>query len=140
MTKQRHSTQAGDEQKNRWTLVKFLAIILPLWLSAKFFNGPYMEFIRSYFAATILIILLALLFQLISPRQKAKTVLMVFFLLLTLLEATYYFLPGLFANLNFSIGSVKLIGGTYSINMIPYYGVGGFIGYFILRACRVKNG
>ncbi len=139
MTTQKHSTQAGDEPKNRWALVKFLAIILPLWLSAKFFNGPYMEFIRGYFAAAILIILLALLLQLIYPKQKAKTVLMAFFLLLTLLETTYYFLPGLFSNLSFSIGGVKLIGGAYSINMIPYYGVGGFIGYFILRACKIKN-
>ena len=139
MTQQTLSTQAGAERKNRWTVLKFFVIVFPLWLSAKFFTGPYMEFIRGYFAAVILIILLALLFQLLYPKMLAKTLLMVLFLVLTLLEVTHYFLPGLYASLSFSIGEVTLVGGTFSINMIPYYGVGGFIGYFILQACKVKK-
>lgn len=139
MTPQTISTTVGTETKNRYTLAKFLAIILPLWLSAKYFNGPYMDFITTYFAAIILIILLALIFQFIFPKQSAKTVLIGLFLYLTLTEITYYFLPGLFSNLSLAIGGVNLVGGSFSINMVPYYGVGGFIGYFILQACRVKK-
>lgn len=126
------------EKKSRTALLKFLVIVLPLWISAKFFNGPYFDFIQTYFAAIVLIILLGLLFQLVAPDKKAKSVLVVLFFILSGIEVLSIFAPGIFADLSFSIAGTMLIGKTYSIHMIPYYGVGGFIGYFILRACRIK--
>lgn len=126
------------ETKRRFALIKFLIIVLPLWLSAKMFRGPYMEFIRNYFSAIVLIILLALIVQLIAPRKTAKPVLVLLFIFLSAIEISYLYAPGIFSGLSFSINTAPIIGGSFSINMIPYYGVGAFIGYFILQACRIR--
>ena len=126
------------ETKRRSTLIKFLIIVFPLWLSAKMFRGPYMDFIREYFSAIILPILLALIVQLIAPKRAATPVLVTIFILLSLLEIIYKFMPSIFTGITFTFNSVIVVGSSYSINMIPYYGVGAFIGYFILRACKIK--
>ena len=97
-----------------------------------------MDFIREYFSAIILPILLALIVQLIAPKRAATPVLITIFVLLSLIEVMHNFMPSLFAGITFSFNSVTIIGSSYSIHMIPYYGVGAFIGYFILRACRIK--
>jgi hypothetical protein len=128
----------STETKRRSTLIKFLIIVFTFWLSAKMFRGPYMDFIREYFSAIILPILLALIVQLIAPKRAATPVLVGIFVLLSLVEITYKFMPSLFTGITFSFNSVTIIGSSYSINMIPYYGVGAFIGYFILRACKIK--
>ena len=126
------------ETKRRSTLIKFLIIVFPLWLSAKMFRGPYMDFIREYFSAIILPILLALIIQLIAPKRAATPVLVTIFILLSLLEIIYKFMPSIFSGITLTFNSVTVVGSSYSINMIPYYGVGAFIGYFILRACKIK--
>lgn len=95
-----------------------------------------MEFIREYFSAIVLIILLALIVQLIAPKKATKPVLITLFVVLSLVEIVYYFMPSLFSGITISFNTVTIIGSGYSIHMIPYYGVGAFIGYFILRACR----
>ena len=128
----------GIETKRRSTLLKFLIIIFTFWLSAKMFRGPYMDFIREYFSAIILPILLALIVQLIAPKRAATPVLISLFVVLSLVEIIYYFIPSLFTGITFSFNSVTIVGSSYSIHMVPYYGVGAFIGYFILRSCRIK--
>jgi len=128
----------STETKRRSTLIKFLIIVFPLWLSAKMFRGPYMDFIRDYFSSIILPILLALLVQLIAPKRAATPVLVTLFVILSLIEIIYKFMPSLFTGITLSFNSVTIVGSNYSIHMIPYYGVGAFIGYFILRACKIK--
>lgn len=97
-----------------------------------------MDFIREYFSAIVLIILLALIVQLIAPKKAAKPVLLTLFVVLSLVEIVYYFMPSLFSGITISFNAVTIVGSGYSIHMIPYYGVGAFIGYFILRACRSR--
>ena len=97
-----------------------------------------MDFIREYFSAIILPILLALIIQLIAPKRAATPVLVTIFILLSLIELSYKFMPSIFTGITLTFNSVTVVGSSYSINMIPYYGVGAFIGYFILRACKIK--
>lgn len=122
-------------QKSRVTLFKFLIIVFPMWLSAKMYNGPYVEFVRNYLTAIILIILLSLLFQLIFTKAGEKAVLVGVFVLLSLIQISYSFMPSLYAGLGFSIGTATFFKGEFSVHLIPYYGVGGFIGFFVLRQC-----
>lgn len=128
--------QRSSDLKSRSTLVKFLIIVLPMWVSAKFYGGPYMDFIRNYFAAILLIILFGLIFQLIFPKMEEKRLLVTVFAVLLLVQVVSFFAPSLFAALSFEIGRGNFFGGEYSLHMIPYYGVGGFIGYFILKQGR----
>ena len=97
-----------------------------------------MDFIRGYFSAIILPILLALIVQLIAPKRAATPVLITLFVLLSLVEIVHKFMPSLFTDITFTFNSVIIVGSSYSIHMIPYYGVGAFIGYFVLRACKIK--
>lgn len=139
MSKQnRRLATKSTETKRRSTLLKFLVIIFTFWLSAKMFRGPYMDFIRGYFSAIILPILLALIVQLIAPKRAATPVLITLFVLLSLVEIVHKFMPSLFTDITFTFNSVIIVGSSYSIHMIPYYGVGAFIGYFVLRACKIK--
>lgn len=134
----RTNSRQSVDKKSRIGLLKFFAIVFPFWLSAKFFQGPYMEFIHNYFSAILLIIMLSLAIQLIAPQLKAKTLLLCLFVLLSLVEILSTLMPAAFSAINLSIGGTTIIGGIFSVHMIPYYGVGGFIGYFILQACRNK--
>ena len=134
----RQMVKKSSETKRRATLIKFLIIVFPLWLSAKMFRGPYMDFIREYFSAVILPIFLALIVQLIAPKLAAKPVLVTLFVLLSLVEIIYHFMPSIFSGISLTFNSVTIVGSSYSIHMIPYYGVGAFIGYFVLQASRIK--
>lgn len=123
-------------EKSRITILKFLLIVFPMWLSAKYYNGPYMEFIRTYFNGIILIILLGLILQFILTKAAEKGVVLAVFIGLTVVQIAYLFVPSLFSGIGFDFGSATFFTGGQSINLIPYYGVGGFIGYFILKQCR----
>lgn len=125
-------------EKSRITILKVLIIVLPMWISAKFYSGPNMEFVRNYLAAVILVILLALVFQLVYTTSRDKVVLVSLFVILSLLQAAYIAMPSLYGDLVFSIGQGTFFGGEPTFHMIPYYGVGGFIGYFVLKGCRKK--
>lgn len=131
--------QEISEGKNRVTLTKFFLIIFPMWISAKFYGGPYNEFIRNYFAAILLIIFLSLIFQLIFPKAPEKKILFSVFIGLTLIQVINYFVPSIFAGLSFTIGQGNFFGGQYSLHMIPYYGVGGFIGFYVLKQGRSEE-
>ncbi|HKJ64642.1 MAG TPA: hypothetical protein VJ969_04525 [Desulfopila sp.] len=95
-----------------------------------------MEFIRNYFAAVLLIILLGLIFQLIFPKMEEKRLLVILFVVLSLSQIVSFFAPWLLTSLSFDIARGNFFGGIYSLHIIPYYGVGGFIGYFVLKQGR----
>ncbi len=126
-------------EKDRITILKFLIIVLPMWISAKFYSGPNLEFVRNYLAAIILMVLLALVFQFIYTRSREKVVLVSLFIVLSLIQAVFVAMPSLLSELTFSIGQGTFFGGEPTFHMIPYYGVGGFIGYFVLKGCRKKE-
>ncbi len=125
--------------KNRATLLKFLIVLLPMWLSAKFYVGPYQEFVRSYLAAIIVIILLGAIFQAIFLTALEKNVLIALFVVLSGYQLFAMAFPSLVAGVAFRIADTTFLGGELSYNMIPYYGVGGFIGYFLLKGSRKKK-
>ena len=125
-------------EKNRATLLKFLIVLVPMWLSAKFYVGPYQEFVRNYLAAVVVMLLLGVIFQAIFLKAQEKNVLITLFVVLSVYQLIAIALPSLVAVLAFEIATTTFFGGEYSYNMIPYYGVGGFIGYFVLKGSRKK--
>lgn len=124
------------EEKSRVALLKFFIIVFPLWLSGKFYSGPYFEFVRNYLTAIILIIMLALVFQMVFTKARGERVVLCIVIILSLLQIAYFFFPSLAALVHFSLGSATFLGAKHSIHLIPYYGVGGFIAFFVLRSCR----
>ncbi len=130
--------QKSAFEKSRIALLKFLIIVFPMWLSAKYYNGPYLEFVRTYFTSIILIILIGLLLQLVFTKASEKGVVLAIFIVLTLVLIVNQLIPSLFSQIGFNLGSARFLSGEYPINLIPYYGVGGFIGFFVLKQCR-KN-
>jgi hypothetical protein len=139
MKKQGSAVQMNHvAEKNRATLLKFLIVLVPMWLSAKFFVGPYQEFVRNYLAAVVVIILLGVIFQAIFLKAQEKNVLIALFVVLSAYQLIAIAFPSLVAALAFEVATTTFFGGEYSYNMIPYYGVGGFIGYFVLKGGRKK--
>ncbi len=128
----------STKEKSRIAVLKFLLIIFPMWLSAKYYNGPYMEFVRLYFTSIILMILLGLVLQLVFTKASEKGIVIGAFIGLVFIQIAYQVMPSLFAEMGFSLGSATFFKGEYPLNLIPYYGVGGFIGIFVLKQCR-KN-
>ncbi len=128
--------QKSAVEKSRIAVLKFLIIVFPMWLSAKYYNGPYMDFVRMYFTSIILIILMGLLLQLVFTKASEKGVVLAIFIGLTLVVIVNQMIPSLFSQVGFSLGSATFLRGEYPINLIPYYGVGGFIGFFVLKQCR----
>lgn len=122
--------------KSRKTLTKFLIIVLPMWMSAKFYNGPYSDFVNTYLAGLIAIILISILVQLVFTSAQEKSVLVALFILLSSVQIAALIFPSPFSQVTLSFANTILIGGKYTVNMIPYYGVGGFIGFFVLKSCR----
>ncbi|NNK58837.1 MAG: hypothetical protein HKP44_16145 [Desulfofustis sp.] len=136
------STSSEDRQeaptKRRRILLQFLVICLPLWLSFKFYNGPYSEQVGTYLSGILLLIICALAIQLILPTLREAPLLIVLFLIFSAIELLFWQKPGLVENFSITLGKVTLIGDAFSVNRIPYYGVGAFIGYFVLKACRAS--
>lgn len=124
--------------KNRATLLKFLAICLPLWLSAKFYGGPYHDQVQYYLAGILFIICWGLLIQLVFPRLPETPLLIALFLVFCTIELLVWYYPALLQGTTVTLDDRAIIGSHYSLNKIPYYGVGAFIAYFILRACRQR--
>ena len=124
--------------KKRRILLQFLVICLPLWLSFKFYNGPYSEQVGNYLAGVLFLIVWALVIQLILPTLRETPLLIALFLVFSAIELLCWQYPGLVENFSISLAGQPLIGDNFSVNRIPYYGVGAFIGYFVLKACRIK--
>ncbi len=124
--------------KSRITLLKFLVICFPLWLSVKFYSGPFHDLIQNYLANILFIISCALVIQLIAPKLRSTTLLITLFLIFCVIELVSWQFPELLEGISLSFRTQVLIGGNYSLHKIPYYGVGAFIGYFILKACRTS--
>lgn len=127
--------ESHTRYKSRFTVLKFLIIVLPLWLSAKVYSGPYKDLVSDYFSSILLIILFGLLVQIIFFKADETSLLIALFLICSSIQVVHYFFPLLLADTTVQIGTYS-IGVNYSLHMIPYYGVGAFIGYFILKACR----
>lgn len=123
--------------KSRRVLLQFLVICLPLWLSIKIYDGPYSDIVR-YLAGVLFIIICALIIQLILPTLREPPLLILLFLVFSAVELVCWQNPELFENIRYSIAGQPIIGDAFSINKIPYYGVGAFVGYFVLKACRLK--
>lgn len=130
--------QSTSSRKSRITLLKFLVICLPLWLSIKFYNGPFYELFQDYLAGILFIIIWALIVQMIMPGRRATPVLIGLFLVFCAIELICWQFPGLVEGVSITLAGHTLIGENFSLHKIPYYGVGAFIGYFILQACRIK--
>ncbi|MEE4313780.1 MAG: DUF2809 domain-containing protein [Desulfofustis sp.] len=122
--------------KSRITLLKFLIICLPLWLSAKFYTGPYHEQVGLYLAGIFYLICWALLIQIVLPRLRETPLLIALFLVFCAVELLAWQAPELLQGVSVTLDNRIVIGAHYSLNKIPYYGVGAFICYFILKACR----
>ncbi len=134
-TTQKSAERSVSFRKNRRILLQFLVICLPLWLSIKIYNGPYSEFIH-YLAGILFIIICALVVQLIRPRWREAVLLITLFFIFSAVELLCWQYPELFEHIRYSIAGQQIIGDAFSIDKIPYYGVGAFIGYFVLKACR----
>ena len=136
------STNSADRHhrpiKRRRILLQFLVICLPLWLSFKFYNGPYSDQVGNYLAGVLFLIVWALVIQLILPTLRETPLLIVLFLVFSAIELLVWQNPGLVENFSITLAGQTLIGDSFSVNRIPYYGVGAFIGYFILKACRAS--
>ncbi len=124
--------------KSRITLLKFLIICLPLWLSAKFYAGPYHEQVGLYLAGIFYLICWALLIQIVLPRLRETPLLIALFLVFCAVELLAWQAPELLQGFSVTLDNRTVIGAHYSLNKIPYYGVGAFICYFILKACRTN--
>ena len=133
-----HHGQSGSYLKSYTALLKFLFICLPLWLSFKFYAGPYHEFVRNYLACVVYILVWSLVIQIILPKAQERLLLISLFALFSVIELTAWQAPSLFDGISLTVWNHQIIGGHYSLHKIPYYGVGAFIGFFILRACRIR--
>lgn len=142
MVQKEHSGQSvgqpGIYVKGHSALLKFLLICIPLWLSFKFYSGPYQEFVHFHLACIIYLIIWGLIIQMIFPQVQERLLLIVLFFFFCLIELAAWQLPFLFENISLTVRDHQIIGGNFSLHKIPYYGVGAFIGFFILRACRIR--
>jgi hypothetical protein len=135
----RAKVNAASFRKNRRILLQFLVICLPLYLSLKMYAGPYHEQVGIYLSGILLIIIWALLIQLIVPTLPDAALMIALFVLLCAVELACQQYPSMFEPVSFAFKGKQIIGGVCTTNKIPYFGVGAFIGYFILKACRLKS-
>ena len=135
------SSSVGRQEvpiKRRRILLQFLVICLPLWLSFKFYSGPYSDQVGNYLAGGLFLIIWALVIQLIVPTLRETPLLIILFLVFSAMELLFWQNPGLVQNFSITLADQTLFGDNFSVHRIPYYGVGAFIGYFVLKACRAS--
>ncbi|MFO7753646.1 MAG: DUF2809 domain-containing protein [Desulfobacteraceae bacterium] len=128
--------KSGSISRNRFTLLKFFIIVAPLWVSVKFYSGPYHDLMQNYFSCIVYIIFWGLVIQMVFPKLREEPLLAAVFFITCAIELLHWKNPGLFNTLDVTVLDQTLIGANYSLHKIPYYGVGTFIGYFVLKASR----
>jgi len=134
----RPATQSASYPKSRTALLKFLIVCLPFWFSTKFYNGPYEEFVRTYLASILLVIVWGVIIQMIRPNLNERLLLIAVLVFFSAVELACWQIPGLFSGVSLVAFDRTIIGAECSLHKIPYYGVGAFIGFFILKACRIR--
>lgn len=134
----RRTAQSASYPKSRVALLKFLIVCLPFWFSTKFYNGPNEDLVRNYLAGILLVITWGVIVQLIRPKLNERVLLIAILLVFTALELACWQIPGLFSQVSVTMFDRTIIGSPCSLHKIPYYGVGAFIGFFILKACRIR--
>ena len=134
----RPAKQSASYPKSRTALLKFLIVCLPFWISTKFYNGPNEELVRNYLAGILLVITWGVIVQLIRPNLNERVLLIAILLVFTAFELACWQVPGLFSQVSVTMFDRTIIGSPCSLHKIPYYGVGAFIGFFILKACRIR--
>jgi hypothetical protein len=143
MTEQKSSApprrQSVTYPKSRIGLLKFLIVCLPFWLTMLFYNGPYEELVRYYLSGIMRITVVGIIIQMILPSLNERLLLICLFVVFSVLELACMQFPTLFGNVSLVVFDRVVIGSECSQNKIPYYGVGAFICFFMLRACRVKQ-
>ena len=125
--------------KSRTGLTKFLIVCLPFWLTMIFFNGPYEDLVRYYLSGIMRIIVVAIIVQMILPNLNERLLLIGLLIIFSALEFACMQFPAFFSNFSLVVYDRIVFGSGCSLNKIPYYGVGTFICYFMLSACRVKK-
>ncbi len=138
-TMHRPAAQSASYPKSRTALLKFLIVCLPFWFSTKFYNGPGEELVRYYLAGILLVITSGIIVQMIHPNLNERLLLIAVFLFFSGVELACWQFPGLFSQVLVTAFDRIIIGSPCSLNKIPYYGVGAFIGFFILKACRIRR-
>jgi len=127
---------SGRLMKSRITLLKFFIIIAPLWVSVKFYAGPYQHLMQNYFSCILYVMFWGIVIQMVFPKLREKPLLAAVFLITCAIELLHWQNPGVFSAFDVDVFDKTLIGANYSLHKIPYYGVGAFVGYFVLKACR----
>lgn len=125
--------------KSRKALLKFLIVCGPFWLTMLFFNGPYEDLVRYYLAGIMRIIVVGLLIQMIFPHLNERLLLIGLLIVFSILELACLQFPTLFSNFSLVLFDRTVFGSECSLHKIPYYGVGAFICFFMLRASRVRR-
>lgn len=128
-----------ETYKERTALLKFFIICAPLWFSAALYQGPYDAEVNHYLSGILFLMCWALVIQFILPRLPERPLLIALFLFFCLVELIAWRFPNLLPGFSITIAERTIIGGHYALNKIPYYGVGAFIAFFILRACRPRS-
>lgn len=104
-----------------------------LGFALKYYPGPARELLNNSLAGIAYVIFWCLLFQLIFPQSNALKIIVIVTLITCLLEFAQLWHPPLLNLLRSAWLGKILLGTTFNWTDFPYYFLGGFIAWLLLK-------
>jgi hypothetical protein len=124
-----------DIKKLRLIIFLFLILITPLGFLTKFYTGPAQNWVADNFSGVLYEIFWCLILQFFFPVLKQAAIAVSVLVATTILEFLQLWHPPFLENIRQNFLGRTLIGNSFSWLDLPYYVIGCFLGWVLLRFC-----
>ena len=119
--------------------VLILLILIPLGLLTKIYTGPGSKIINNHLGGVIYVVFFIFLTALVFPQTRAIKIALLVFIVTCSLEFTQMIQTDFLNRLREYFVVYALIGSSFNLMDMPFYGVGGGIGWWGLKMINKKN-
>ena len=125
-------------RKFRRHLLRFLAVVVPLGISSKFYTGPAQFWVSGHAGGILYVVFWILLAFMIWPTLSSRFVALTVLGITCALEVLQLWQPSALEAVRSTFIGHALIGSTFSWWDFPYYVVGSVLGIFFVRWARAR--
>jgi len=110
-----------------------LALLVPLGILTKFYAGPGSSFVSNHLGGVIYVVFFIFLASLFFPKTNALKLSLIVLAITCLLEITQLIQTKFLNELREYFVVHALIGSSFNWNDVPFYAIGGGIGFWGLK-------
>lgn len=123
----------GLFSKQRLLIILLLIVIVPIGFFTKFYSGPAQDWISNSVGGLFYEIFWCLVLYFLFPKTRILLLAMIVFLTTCFLEFIQFWHPSFLEYLRSNFIGRTILGNAFNWMDFPYYIVGSFLGYVLLK-------